>query len=98
MTSKPILKRDEIMEQKYAPFVRSDQKYFSWKYFPFTLTFWPRFLAIAAIIVWYVTYGGLLMIGHVRGSPMPAWKRWLAKEPAIPMARLLVFFAGITWI
>jgi hypothetical protein len=40
----------------------------------------------------------LLMIFHKRGTPMPAWKRWLSRSPGIPLSRLLVFFAGIFWI
>ena len=70
-----VLKRDAVMEKKYAPFVRNDHKYLSWKYALLTFTFWPRFFIICGIIITECVYGGLIMIGHKSGDPLPYWKR-----------------------
>jgi hypothetical protein len=86
------------MEEKYAPFVRKDLKYFNfWFLLPFAMTFWFRFSMIAIIIINYTIYGTLLMVTHKRGTPMPSWKRWMIIWPKW-FARCLVWWGGISWV
>lgn len=57
--------QDDPRYEKYAPFKRHDLK--NWNTlacFPWWLTFWPRFITIALIVITYCCWIQLIMLGH----------------------------------